>query len=78
LFSSGFEPQNAPEKNIVEARLFPEIQPIDQLAVTIAFGAAQIIEQAPALSHHFEEAAARGMIFGVDLQVLRQLRDSAG
>ena len=42
------------------------------------FRPAQVIEQAPALRHHLEEAAARGMIFGVALQVFGQLRDPAG
>ena len=56
----------------------PQVQSIDHLPVAIALGSAQVIEQAPALGHHLEEAAARGVILGVGLEVFGQLRDPAG
>jgi hypothetical protein len=59
-------------------RLLPQIQFVDQLFVAIRFCPAQIIKQASALCHHLEEAAPRGMIFPVGLQVLGQMLDPAG
>jgi len=61
-----------------DQRLFPQVQPVDQLAIPVPLGAAQVIEQTPALGHHFEEAAAGRMILGVGLQVFGQLPDPAG
>ncbi len=36
------------------ARLFPQIELLDQFLVTISFRFAQIIEQTPPLRDHFE------------------------
>jgi hypothetical protein len=58
--------------------LFAQVQPIDQLFVTIGLRFAQIIEQTPPLRDHLKQAAARRMIFPVGLQVLRQMLDPAG
>ena len=59
-------------------RLLPQVQLLDHTLVAIVFRPAQVIEKAPARGDHLEEAAARGMIFGVTLQVFGQLRDPAG
>jgi hypothetical protein len=59
------------------AKLFPQVQLIDQLFVPFGLGPAQIIEQAPALGYHFQEAAARGVVFDMAFQVFRKLPDSA-
>ena len=61
----------------MKLRLFPQIQFIDQLFIAFGFGPAQIIEQTPALGHHFKEPAARGVVFGVAFQVFGQLPDPA-
>src|SRR5262249_15517188 len=45
--------------------------------IAFGLGPAQIIEQAPALGHHFEQPAARRMVLGVALQVFGQLPDPA-
>jgi hypothetical protein len=75
-----FELASGPEadaKMEVGLRLFPQVQLIDQFLVTIGFRSAQVVEQAPALRHHFEKAATRGVIFGVGLKMFGQLRDPA-
>src|SRR6266566_8037161 len=59
------------------ARLFAQIQLLDQRFIAIGLRSVQIIEQTPALRDHFQEAAARGMIFGVALQVFGQMLDPA-
>src|SRR5947209_8940634 len=58
-----------------DPQLFPQVESVDQLLVAFGLGPAQIIEQAPALGHHFEQPAARRMVFSVALQVFGQLRD---
>ena len=60
-----------------DPQLFPQVESVDQLLVAFGFGPAQIIEQTPALGHHFEQPAARRMVFGVAFQVSGQLRDPA-
>jgi hypothetical protein len=59
-------------------RSLAQVQFVDQLFVAICFCLAQIIEQAPALRDHFKQAAARGMIFAVGLEVFGQMLDPAG
>jgi hypothetical protein len=59
-------------------RLLPQIQFLEQVFIPVGFRLAQIIEQAPALGDHFQEAAARRVIFGIVLEVFGQLRDPAG
>jgi len=59
------------------ARLFAQIQLLDQRFIAIDFRSVQIIQQTSALRDHFKEAAARGVIFGVALQVFGQMLDPA-
>ncbi len=59
------------------AKLFPQIQLIEQLFVPLGLGPAQIVEQAPALGDHFQEATARGVVFDMALQVFGKLPDPA-
>jgi hypothetical protein len=77
LFSNRRRTANANAQIDIKPRLFSQVQFIDQLLVALGFGPAQIIKQAPALGHHFEEAATRGVILGVALQVFGQLPDPA-
>ena len=56
----------------------PKVQLLDQILVTISFRFAQIIEQAPPLRDHLEQAPPRRMIFLVSLKVLSQMLDPAG
>ena len=58
--------------------LLTQVQLLDDTLVAIVFRSAQVIEKASARGNHLEEAAARGMIFGVTLQVFRELRDPVG
>lgn len=58
--------------------LFPQVEFRDHALVAIVFRSAEVIEKAPARGDHFEEAAARGVILGVTLEVFRELRDPAG
>jgi hypothetical protein len=77
LFSysrSGFELETLAKIDIFP-QLFSQVQLIDQFLIAIRLRPAQIIEQAPALGDHFQETATRRMIFGVALQVFRQLRN---
>ena len=66
------------DANVDGPRLFAQVQFVDQFFITIGFCFAQIIEQAPALRDHLEEAAARRMIFPVSLKVFSQMLDPAG
>jgi hypothetical protein len=59
------------------ARLFAQIQLLDQRFIAIGFRSVQIIEQTSALRDHFKEATARGVIFDVALQVFGQMLDPA-
>jgi hypothetical protein len=59
-------------------RLLAQVQLVDQFFVAISFCFAQVIEQAPALRDHFKQAAARGVIFAVGLEVFSQMLDPAG
>ena len=56
----------------------PQVKFLDQALIPIGLRLAEVIEQAPARGDHLEEAAARGMVFGIGLQVFRQLSDTAG
>ena len=58
--------------------LFTQVELLEQALIPVGVRLAQVIEQAPAHRHHLKEAAARGMIFGVTLEVVGQLRDPAG
>jgi hypothetical protein len=55
--------------------LLTQVELLDQVFIPVGVRLAEVIEQAPSHCHHFEEAAARGMIFGVTLQMFRKLRD---
>jgi hypothetical protein len=57
--------------------LLTQVQLLNHTLVAIVFRSTQVIEKASARSDHLEEAAARGMIFGVTLQVFRKLGDPA-
>jgi len=46
--------------------------------VALRIGAAQVIEQAPALADHFQQPPAGTVIFDVTLQVLGQFVDARG
>ncbi len=58
--------------------LLTQVEFLEQVFIPVRVRLAQVIEQAPAHRDHLEEAAARGMIFGVGLQVFRQMSDPAG
>src|SRR5436305_5452134 len=58
-------------------RLFAQVQLVDQLFIAISLRSVQIIEQTPPLRDHLEEAATRGVILGVALQVFGQMLDPA-
>src|SRR4249919_3343347 len=60
------------------AALMAQFKFLDDILVAIVLRSAQVIEKASTRGDHLKKAAARGMIFGVTLQVFRQLRDSAG
>src|SRR6185437_1036587 len=55
--------------------LLAQSQLVDQIAVAIGVLALQIIEQAAALAHHQQEAAARVVILGVGLEMFGQVGD---
>jgi len=46
--------------------------------VALGVGAAQVIEQAPALAYHFQQPAPGTVVFGVGLQVLGQFVNPRG
>ena len=59
-------------------RLLTQVEFLEQVFIPVRVRLAEVIEQAPAHRDHLEEAPARGMIFGVGLQVFRQMSDPAG
>ena len=56
--------------------LFAEIQLRDNFAVTIDVFLAQVAQNAAALPDHFQQAAARMMVFLVFLQMFGEVRDA--
>ena len=62
----------------IDLRLLTQIELLEQALIPVGIRLAQIIEQAPAHRHHLEEAATRGVILRVTLEVVGQLRDPAG
>jgi len=61
-FSFGFE-----LKRCGQSRLFPQVELIDHLSISIALRATQVIEQTTPVRDHLQEAASRRMILRVDL-----------
>ncbi len=58
--------------------LLTQVEFLEQAFIPVGLRLAEVIEQAPARGDHLEEAAARGMVFGIGLEVFRQLSDAAG
>ena len=58
--------------------LFAKIETLEEFAVALLGGVFQIVEKAAAAGHHFEEAAAGRMVFGMPFEVLGQLVDALG
>jgi hypothetical protein len=57
--------------------LLAQVQPIDQLFVTIGLRFAQIIEQTSPLRDHLKQAAPRRMVLPVGPEVFSQMLDPA-
>ena len=70
--------ENSSPANCVAGEDFPklwrellaEIQLLEHALVAVGSGALEIIEKLAAARHHLKEAAARGVIFDVRLEVL--------
>lgn len=60
------------------AALLAETQAGYERAVPSNILAAEVLEQAPALAHEYEQPPATGMVVTVNLEVLAQLGDSPG
>ncbi len=58
--------------------LLAQAQPIDQGLIALRIRAAEVREQSPPLTDHFQQAAARMLIMLVHLQMLRQLINALG
>jgi len=56
--------------------LFADSQPLDESLVAAELRSLQVIQQTPALTHQFEQAAARGVVLLMGFQVSRQVLDS--
>ena len=56
----------------------PEPEFLNDSAVAVDVSALHVVQKAATSANHLEKAAARGMIFGVALQVFGQMLDPAG
>ena len=60
------------------ARLATNTETANQLAVALYIATLHVIEQTAALADHLEEAAPRGVVLHVRLEVLGEVRDLLG
>ena len=58
--------------------LFPQAEPGDDVAIALCVFFAHVLEQRRSCGDHFEQAATRGMVLAVALEVLGKLGDSFG
>jgi hypothetical protein len=63
---------------VARTRLLPKAKPCDDLLVTVVILAFEVVQEAPALPHHLEQALPGMMVLAVNLEVLREVEDPLG
>src|SRR5206468_11037177 len=71
---SAAQTSGAPRRSLLATQ--PQL--LDHFAITLDLGRLEVVEQAPALTHHPQQATARRMIALVDLEVLGEVLDLLG
>jgi hypothetical protein len=71
-------PQSLRPRDHAHARLIPETQVLDDLAVAVDIRALHVIEKPATLPVHLQKATATVMILLVETEVVRQIFDALG
>ena len=73
----GEETRKRGDKSVAgPVRLLAESQPADQIGISPGVLGLEIVEKPPSLADQLQQPSARVVIFGVGLEVLRQIADA--